>query len=405
MALALSGMSAQAVAQRDLDYEVDKLLDDGYAAEVVFNHAINQGNPIYHIVEAAIRSDAYREAEFRQLALNMLPGLPRSACAGVGFEPIRPWNSIELEKVVPKTVAEVARLFFEEDTQLTRLNNLESHGEFSVEELRTIVSDNRYWYRVLPVRNHPLPQALFVSLYLDGEEIVIDGNLERLEQAIQNGDQTVPVVFQYNREKFIPTSRYADPESGEEIIDAYESDGLKLTLIPSWRSGDFHSMMSVKNLSDRFEIPERSDIDDQLLQRIEQDLRRNGFSFPILIVLGGGEARLYYSAERISVARDLGETSIPVAFLYDSDYPILPRNACARLIAGDESGEIRGINDLAGIKTGSPGGPPAPEPEVSPPPPPPPPPPPLEPPQLLPPPEPSPPPTQPPPPSPPPVSD
>lgn len=394
-------MSTQVAAQRDLDYEVDKLLDDGYAAEVVFNHAINQGSPIYHIVEAAIRSDAYREPEFRQLALNMLPGLPRSACAGVSFEPIRSWGSIELDNVAPKTVAEVARLFFEEDVQLTRLNNLESHGEFSVEELRALVSGNRYWYRVLPVRNHPLPQALFISLYLDGEEIVIDGNLERLEQAIQNGDDTVPVVFQYNRKKFIPTSRYADSESGEEIIDAYESDGLKLTLIPSWRSGDFHSMMSVTNLSERFEIPERDDIDDQLWQRIEQDLRRNGFSFPVLIVLGGSEARLYYSVERIAVARDLGETSIPVAFLYDSDYPILPRNACARLIAGDESGEIRGINDLAGIKTGSPGGPPAPESEVSPPAPPPP----LEPPQLIPPAVPAPPPTLPPPPSPPPVSD
>lgn len=394
-----------AAAQQSLYSEIDRLLEEGITPEVIFNDAVSKGDSIFRIIDAAVRADSLREAEFRLLGLSMLSGLPRSACVGTSYEPQRPWNSVEYDRLSPKTVSEVARLFFEEDEQLTRLNSSDSHGEFSVEELAKFQSEDTFWYRILPVRDHPLPDVLFVSLYLESRQVVIDGNLGRLERAIKSGETTVPVVFQYNRGKFIPTSDFSSENGGEAIIDAYESDGFKLTQAPNWRSGDFHSMMLISDLDVRFEIPEREDIDDQLWLRINEDLRQNGFTFPILIILHGTEATLHYSAERISVARSLGETIVPVAFFYAPVDVRLGNSGCARLIAGEERGDLNGVFGQLGLNSlrGNPGGPPAPEVQPQPVLPPPPPTPPLPP--LLPPAPPTPPPPPPPPPRPPPVSD
>lgn len=370
LVLAISSFVAQPPvhAQQDLYSEVDRLLSNGYAAEVVIYHKISEGSPIYRIIDAAIRHDPDRETEFRQLGLNMLSGLPRSACAGSAFSPSTPWSSIEYEPIDPKTVAEVARLYFEEDKKLTYLRPSDSHGNFPVDELLNLTKQDSFWYRVLPVRDHPLPNAVFVSLYQEGERIVVDGNLDGLDRAARDGEEMVPVVFHYNPKKNVPVSHFSGLVSGEEIIAIYESDGVRVTSIPNWTAGDFHSMMSLEEIDARFQIPEQDDVDEELWTRIKLDLQQNGFTFPLLILLGGGESSLFYSAERVAVARSMGEKTLPVAFFYDYDDRPYPSSGCALLIEGEERGTLVGTSDLIGSNfgLGSPGGPPSPPPEEPP---------------------------------------
>ncbi|MGB5707880.1 MAG: hypothetical protein WBM41_13745, partial [Arenicellales bacterium] len=209
LAISISVAQSPVHAQQNLYSDVDRLLSNGYAAEVVINHKISEGSPVYSIIDAAIRHAPDREIEFRLLGLNLLSGLPRSACAGSAYSPIRPWSSIQYEPLDPKTVAEVARLYFEEDKKLTFLRPSDSHGNFPVDELVKLTKQDSFWYRVLPVRDHPLPNAVFVSLYQEGERIVVDGNLDGLDRAARDGEEMVPVVFQYNPKKTVPVSQFS----------------------------------------------------------------------------------------------------------------------------------------------------------------------------------------------------
>ena len=188
-----------AQAQESMYANVARLLAEGYAPTPIFNHEVSNGGAIFRIVDAAVEADPDREAEFRQQALDLLSGLPRSACLGNTHQPLRDWNTFESEDVQPSTVAEVARLFFEEDQEVTRLDSTDSHGSYPVSELLALASDSSFWYQVLPVRDHPVPEPVYVSLYTEGSQVVVDGNLGRLAEAEQNGEESIPVVFHYHR--------------------------------------------------------------------------------------------------------------------------------------------------------------------------------------------------------------
>jgi hypothetical protein len=218
----------------------------------------------------------------------------------------------------PNSVEEVARLFFTEDKKMARFGENNTHGQFPVKELAQYLDENSLWYRVLPVRNHPVPSALFVSLYADGSEIVVDGNLGVLQDAIDRGDESVAVVFHYYREDTIPVGRLPDEISGKEVVEMYAADSVKVSQVPNWKSGDFNAMMNVEDLEDQVSIPEKDDIDPELWDQIEADLKANGFSFPVILVLSAGEAgsKLHNSVERVAVAKELGNSVIPVAFVY-----------------------------------------------------------------------------------------
>ena len=94
--------------------------------------------------------------------------------------------------------------------------------------------------------------------------------------------------------------------------------------------------------------------DAELWASIEADLSRNGFSYPATIGLGIGQPSLFNSAERVAVAKSLGETSIPIAFLYTQPETPPRISECSRLVAGaDEDQHPVSIATILGAADGS----------------------------------------------------
>ena len=112
-------VSLAATAQESLYDEVDMLLASGYSPNAIYYHEVAKGNAIYTIVDAAAKSDPDSEAEFYYLAESILSEFGRSACAGNFYAKTRDWNVVTYDSLEPKSVEEVARLFFTEDKALS----------------------------------------------------------------------------------------------------------------------------------------------------------------------------------------------------------------------------------------------------------------------------------------------
>ena len=253
-------VSPMALAQENLYPNVDRLLRGGYSPEAIVKHEISNGNTIFSIVDAAVRSDPDREPEFRLLGLDLLGGLPPSACGGSRYVQTRQWKPIRSRELSTATVADVANLFFESDYQITQLDARDSHGSYSVTELLELAQKGGYWYKVMPVRNHPAPNAVFVALYKEGQEIIVDTNLGMLEEVAASGAETVPVVFHYHFDQTVPVSRFQGDEAGIEIIDAYRRDLVEVSQSPNWKSGEYHTLINIGDLEEQFSIPNKSDV-------------------------------------------------------------------------------------------------------------------------------------------------
>ena len=363
IAISISGIS-NVSAQENLAEEVDLLLNNGYSADAIFLHEVSKGETIYSIVDAASQSDEDREAEFRQLGEHILPGLPRSACGGNSYQPLYEWRSLGYSDLNPISVSEVARLYFEDGEQMVRFNDEYSHGLFSLSELKDLSESGGFWYEILPVRDHPVPDGVFVSIYANEKQIVVDRNLDRIGAAQSNGSESLPVVFHYYREDVIPVSRFEEKVSGKEVIDLYRSEGIRVSQVPNWKSGDFHTLTHVSDLEDVFEIPEQEDIDEELWAKIENDLRTNGFTFPVIALLGVSDvdSSLHNSVERVAVAKSLGIEEIPTVFFYKPSEDVKLNSACRRLVRNDPHPVQLADIYFAPGRPGNPGGPPLPPP-------------------------------------------
>lgn len=301
-----------------LQAEVADLLEAGYPPSVIYYHTVSKGARIYQAVDAAVLADPGREPEFRNVGVNMLSYLPPSACGPYGYQvstsPQLRRLDYEYEGLGEKTVAEVARRFFENGDRLTRLQD-GAHGLFPVNELADLAAQGGGWYNILPVRNHPIQDGVFVALYRDGQQVVVDANLDRVRQAQEAGLTAMPVVFQYIDENEIPVSRL--PGAGKDVLDKYRSETVRVSAGPNWKNGDYVAHYKLENLEEMVDLPEREDIDEDLWQRIEADLNQNGFSYPAMVRISASGVDLFNSPERVAVAKARGDTDIPVTFIYE----------------------------------------------------------------------------------------
>jgi hypothetical protein len=336
---------------------IDRLLKDGYSANVIYNDEVAKGNTIYSIVNAAVLSDPDRETEFRWLADLMLPGMPETACECSSFERDRDWVEIPYEALEPKTIEEVGRVFFEEDQQLARLNVNSTHGQFPVKELAQLMNEQSLWYRVLPVRNHPVPNAVFVSLYFDEQEVVVDGNLGLVQDAIDRGDEQIPVIFHYYQEGTMPVGRYPEQLTSDDAKEIFRNHDIEVSPVPNWKAGDYHAMMAIEQIENLVSLPEKDDIAPELWAAIEADIKANGFSFPVVLTSssGAGGIKLYDSEERVVVARELGWQGVPLVIIEPPENPIR-MSQCRRLVRGAVDEPIFFRSRYAGVP-GNPGGP------------------------------------------------
>ena len=172
------------------------------------------------------------------------------------------------------------------------------------------------WYRILPVRSHPIPPGVFVSLYRDEEEIIVDGNLGLVLEAMERGDELMPVMFQYYEKGTIPINRYPELITADDVNEIFGDLDRKASLPPNWKFGDFHADMTVEEIENLARIPDKEDVDPELWDLIENDLSNNGFLIPtILASESTWDVRLFNSPERVAVAKDLGFPVIPVVLI------------------------------------------------------------------------------------------
>lgn len=369
-------MSQVVYANDDLQEEVRELLNLGYMPDAIIYDQIAKGNALHAIANAAAGVDRQREAEFRYLSQYIAMGaLPRTACGGSYPSAGEKWISITYDDLSEKSVSEVANIYFDGGVVLALLEDGRSHGPFSVSELADIAATSSEWYDILPVRNHPVQNAVFVSIYKETESISVDGNLGRLAEAEARGDQTIPVVFHYYPEGVLPVGSIESDQVGLEVIDLFKSDSVRISPPPNWKSGDYHLMMSMDDMEDVFDIPDKEDIDDDIWDAIEADLSANGFIFPIIVQMAAGKASIevFGSKERASVARDLGINNIPLVYFYEP----IPENGinadCFRLIRGEDTQLASFFAPNFSGNHGGPPSPPTPPPPPTPPVPPPPP--------------------------------
>jgi hypothetical protein len=343
---------------KDMFKRVERLLEYGYSADAIFGHEISKGLNIVSIVDAASLSEPSRETEFRWLADLMLPGYPGTACGCNDFERDRNWNEIAYDSIEPKTIEQVARMYFDNGQHLSRFSDTDAHGMFPVEELAQLLSESSVSYRVLPVRSHPIPVGVFVSFYKDNEEIVVDGNLGAVQAAVARGDEFMPVLFHYYWDGIVPIGRFPEDLTSGEVSGILGDLGTTLSPVPNWRAGDYHAWLPIEEVEDLVNIPEQDDIESELWDKILFDLKTNGFVFPVLMTPGNGIAnyKLYNSVERVAVAKHLGKLRVPVVLL---EPPKRPEqiSQCRKLVR-DEQGDGFGQSTSYAFSQGGSGGPP-----------------------------------------------
>lgn len=305
--------------------EIQSFLEQGYPTVSVMLHGITMGLSINDVVYLAVKSNPQRAKEIYDTAVSLLPSLPGWAIQDEDSSDRYYTNYAVSELGSQSTVTEVARRFFEQNMRLSPFPEWYegayhisvTTGEF--ERLRT----DSWWYQEGNLQpdspRSALNRPVFVSLYRDRNEIVIDTTTDRIRNARRQGVGELPVVFVYNDLRTRPISRYSADVKVKEIVDDFFNRGLKLTPVPEWRQvGDYHMIASVAELMELLDIVDKKDVDPARWSAITEDIQNNGFNAPLLISLfNSGEGRIWANEpERLAAAAELGIDQIPVVFLY-----------------------------------------------------------------------------------------
>jgi len=312
--------------------EIVYFLNSGYPPETVLLHAVSQGMTIDRALYAAINADPARADEFYWAAIDLMPNLPGWVCP-VSFDtnaysPIYDVNDLPEQR----TVAEVARRFFKANARMSPFPDWTA-GEFNmlaqVDELMGLVSDD-YWYHPGPPQAgagaHPRDNVL-VSLYKRGKLIVVDADASRLAAMKQSGKDRVPVTFFYNQNMQVPISSFGSNVTLETLINEFSAVGNEVSMVPLWRTGDYHLEVPPAELVKMFGVAEKQDMNPILYQKALSDVRRNGFgkSPALITLLRTDKFKSLAEPERIRAAMELGLTEIPTVLFYHT----LNRQPCS----------------------------------------------------------------------------
>ncbi len=310
--------------------------EEGFPPASVMLHAISMGMAIDDVTYLAVKSNVSRAKEFYDTARSLLPSLPGWVCRQSEGN-ARFVNGYELNELgAQPTIATVAQRFFDENRRLVPFPdwvNGKGHMKASAKELASLVKDAR-WYqqgRIAPSSTASAPnRPIFVSLYADSKEILVDADLPR----IQSGPATFPVVFIFNSGQFRPISQYAADATVSEIANDFFNNRTQLTAVPEWHVGDFHKLAKTSELKALLKAPAKGKVPPERWQQIESELKEGGFSTPLLLsVFGSGEGRVWANqAEKVSVADALGIDQVPVVFFYHN----LDRFACGQTATCDD---------------------------------------------------------------------
>lgn len=344
-----------AVANRsNLEY-IKSTLELGYPIRSVILHTAAQGISISDVVYLMTLADKTRAEEFYSVAVELLPEMPGWVCG----------TDIDLDLRYPKyytadelgpggRVVDVANRFFYEG-QLIGFRSTEGkqwgfpdatkgqyHFKADVDELigilkeeRARTNSNSWWYQPGPGRTEAdgmVLTPLLVSLYKYDKSIAVDVSLEQLERLKAAGQTRVPVIIIFNDSFTLPISRectVTDPSDPYKpynhgpseltlsfVAETYFNCHRRVTPPREWNEGDFHIMASLDELVSVFGLPERDDTNAKRWQKLEDEIKSEGFTRPLMVTMNLNSGLMWASErERIAIAADMGLERIPVVFL------------------------------------------------------------------------------------------
>lgn len=297
--------------------EVRGFFEQGYPASSVMLHGVTLGMSIDDVVYLAVKSDVERAEEIYDTAIDLLPSMPGWACRLGKAKSPRYGLGYDAKDLGPQpTLQAIADRYFNNDERIVPFPdwlNGQPHVNISTDELASLLKD-QWWYKTNKQPNADFP--IFVSLYKDNQEIIIDGNYASLINAAkQQGTDKLPVVVIYNEEQQRPISRYGDEPTINLVSSKFFSEGEELTPPPDWRYKDFHMIAKMDELKDLFEVPDKDTIGAARWAELTNDLKQNGFDRPMLITLLSNASRMWINEpDRVAAAADLGMTDVPVVF-------------------------------------------------------------------------------------------
>jgi hypothetical protein len=220
----------------------------------------------------------------------------------------------------PASITAVANEWFNNNRMLSPFPNWkrgQAHMNASVAELAGLLNAQKYWYQPGGKRLSPL----FVSLYRDNNEIVIDGGVGAINQAQQAGKSTLPVVIVYNQDHQRPLSRYSSEATVTEIANEFYNNRIEISPVPEWKDGDFHMQATIDDLKGLLHTTKAAKISAEEMAAAKQEIEASGGTVndPLLLTLlrtGTGEAWIDNPA-MLEVAESMGVSQVPVTLFYE----------------------------------------------------------------------------------------
>ncbi len=330
--------------------EIRTFLDSGYPIQSVYLHGVALGFTIDDIVYLSVSVRPDEAERYLDVALDMLPTLPAWACrdqsetADARYAPVQ--SADELGPVV--SLSTITSKFFDENIRLSPMpewTRNHAHLRVPTNELADLVGDG-YWYRN-DRDDRPVNEAVFVSLYRYEQQVVVDGNLGQVRDAIERGDAATPVVVIYNNEMQRPVSDFGEGPRLADVVGAYLGQEISLTSVPDWRDpySDYQHTASIEEFEEFTTIPTREEIDDARWDKIVTELRADGFQRkPVIVSMYFDSSRVWVDQpDRLTAARELGMETVPVVYLHHS----IDRLPCGVAPGRDCEERIRRAAELA----------------------------------------------------------
>ncbi len=201
-------------------------------------------------------------------------------------------------------------------------SGIPAHMHATADELLELASlSNDYWF----FQDSPLGQGqinseslsanapIMVALYSDADEAVVSPwQLDRINQAKLDGTR-LPVKFFYSSANIRPLSQISKKIGFPELANAYIRNGIKVSAVPSWEEGNYHTQATAQQLKDLFELPAKEDIPEE---RYTKALSTIDNGRPLQIAFVGGKMFLGDPDRAVAMAEDGGYDFLPLNVSY-----------------------------------------------------------------------------------------
>ena len=333
--------------------EIRAFMQQGYPIQSIFLHGVALGYSIDDVVFMSVRASPNDAGRFVDVALDMLPTLPTWACRDdtVGAEERYAPIAAASEFGEVTSLSTVSSKFFNENVRISPLPDWSGnhvHLRVPTAELAELLGED-FWYRNAR-EDRAVNTGVLVSLYRHEQQIVVDGSLGQVRDAIERGDASVPVVVLYNDDMHRPVSDFGEGPALADVVSAYLGEEVKVTHVPDWRDpySDFHHVADIVEFEEFTTLPLREEIEDGRWNKIVAEIEADGFRRkPVIVSMYHDGSRVWIDQpDRLTAARELGIETVPVVYLYHS----IDRLACGVAPGSDCEERIRTAAELASLR-------------------------------------------------------